>query len=149
MEMKPIGFVKSPVTEPVDENWGGVVSRIHLAKPWGRGLKGLAEFSHLVVLFHMHQATHNPATDLVRRPRGRADMPKLGIFAQRAKHRPNPVGITAVKLLGIRGSTMTVRGLDAVDGSPVLDIKPYVPEFDRVDRPTVPKWMKKLLKGYF
>jgi tRNA-Thr(GGU) m(6)t(6)A37 methyltransferase TsaA len=149
MVLRPIGFVQSPVTEPVDENWGSIVSRIRLTEPWGRGLKGLDEFSHLVVLFHMHQAAHNPQTDLVRRPRGRADMPEVGIFAQRAKHRPNPVGITAVRLLEIQGSTLVVRGLDAIDGSPVLDIKPYVPEFDRIAKPRVPGWMKKLLKGYF
>ena len=149
MEFRPIGFVRSPVKEPVDESWGSVVSRILLTKPWGRGLKGLEEFSHLLIVFHMHQATHNPKTDLVRRPRGRADMPEAGIFAQRARHRPNPIGITAVRLLDIRSSTLTVQGLDAVDGSPVLDIKPYVPEFDRVAKPKVPSWMKKLLQGYF
>jgi tRNA (adenine37-N6)-methyltransferase len=149
MEFRPIGFVKSPVTEPIDENWGNVVSRIHLTKPWGRGLRGLEEFSHLLIVFHMHQAAHDPKTDLLRRPRGRADMPEVGIFAQRAKHRPNPVGITAVRLLEVQGSTLIVRGLDAIDGSPVLDIKPYVPEFDRVATPRVPGWMKKLLKGYF
>ena len=149
MDLRPIGFVKSPVTEPVDENWGDVVSRIHLTEPWGRGLKGLEEFSHLMIVFHMHQAAHNPQTDLVRRPRGRADMPEVGIFAQRAKHRPNPIGITAVRLLEIQGSTLIVQGLDAIDGSPVLDIKPYVPEFDRVAKPRVPGWMRKLLKGYF
>jgi tRNA (adenine37-N6)-methyltransferase len=149
MEFRPIGFVKSPVTDPVDENWGNVVSRIHLAEPWGRGLRGLEEFSHLVIVFHMHQAAHDPKTDLLRRPRGRADMPEVGIFAQRAKHRPNPVGITAVRLLEIQDSTLIVQGLDAIDGSPVIDIKPYVPEFDRVSRPRGPKWMKELLKGYF
>ena len=149
MEFRPIGFVKSPVTEPVDENWGDIVSRIHLTEPWGRGLKGLEEFSHLMIVFHMHQAAHNPQTDLVRPPRGRADMPEVGIFAQRAKHRPNPMGITAVRLLEIQGSTLVGRGLDAIDGSPVLDIKPYVPEFGQVAKPKVPEWMKKLLKGYF
>lgn len=149
MELRPIGFVESPVTEPVDENWGGVVSRILLTEPWGRGLKGLEEFSHLVIVFHLHRAAHDPQTDLVRRPRGRADMPEAGIFAQRAKHRPNPIGITAVRLLEIQGSTLIVRGLDAIDGTPVLDIKPYVPDFDRVSRARVPKWMKELLKGYF
>ncbi len=149
MEFRPIGFVKSPVTEPLDENWGNVVSRIHLTEPWGGGLRGLEEFSHLVIVFHMHQAAHDPKTDLLRRPRGRADMPEVGIFAQRAKHRPNPVGITAVRLLEIQGSTLIVKGLDAIDGSPVIDIKPYVPDFDRVSRPRVPKWMKELLKGYF
>ena len=138
MEFRPIGFVKSSVTEPVDENWGRIVSRIHLTEPWRRGLKGLEEFSHLMVIFHMHQAAHDPKTDLVRRPRGRTDMPEVGIFAQRARHRPNPIGITAVRLLEIRGSTLTVQGLDAIDGSPVLDLKPYIPEFDRIGRPRVP-----------
>jgi tRNA (adenine37-N6)-methyltransferase len=149
MEFRPIGYVQSPVTEPVDENWGAIVSRIHLTEDLGRGLKGLEEFSHLVIVFHMHQASHDPNTDLVRRPQGRADMPEVGIFAQRAKHRPNPIGITAVKLLEIQSSTLIVSGLDAIDGSPVLDIKPYVPQFDRVGNPRVPNWMKKLLKGYF
>ena len=115
----------------------------------GARFKGLEEFSHLVIVFHMHQATHDPKTDLLRRPRGRADMPEVGIFAQRAKHRPNPIGITAVRLLEIQDSTLIVQGLDAIDGSPVIDIKPYVPEFDRVSRPRVPEWMKELLKGYF
>jgi tRNA-Thr(GGU) m(6)t(6)A37 methyltransferase TsaA len=149
MELHPIGFVKSPVAEPVDENWGKVVSRIHLTEPWGRGLKGLEDFSHLIVVFHMHRAAHDPKTDLIRRPRGRADMPEAGIFAQRAKHRPNPIGVTAVRLLEIQGSELVVQGLDAIDGTPVLDLKPYVPQFDRVAGARVPKWMKELMKGYF
>jgi tRNA (adenine37-N6)-methyltransferase len=149
MEFRPIGYVQSPVTEPIDENWGTIVSRIHLTEDLGGGLKGLEEFSHLVIVFHMHQASHEPNTDLVRRPQGRADMPEVGIFAQRAKHRPNPIGITAVKLLEVQGSTLIVSGLDAIDGSPVLDIKPYVPQFDRIGKPRIPNWMKKLLKGYF
>jgi len=149
MKFRPIGFVESPVKEAVDENWGSVVSRIRLIKPWERGLKGLGEFSHLLIVFHMHQATHDPKTDLVRRPRGQADMPAVGIFSQRAKHRPNPIGITAVRLLGIKGATLVVQGLDAIDGSPVLDLKPYVPEFDRVAGAKIPNWMKKLMKGYF
>ncbi len=149
MDFRPIGFAESPVTEPVDENWGPVVTRIRLMPPWDRGLKGLEEFSHLVIVFHMHQASHNPQTDLVRRPRGRADMPEVGIFAQRARHRPNPIGLTAVRLVKVQGDTLTVQGLDAINGTPILDIKPYVPDFDRIDEPKVPGWMKELLKGYF
>lgn len=149
MNIQPVGFVRCPIMEPVDENWGSVISWIRLKKPWVRGLQGLEEFSHLLIVFQMHKAVHNPKTDLVRRPRGRADMPEVGIFAQRAKHRPNPIGITTVRLLQIEGSALVVQGLDAIDGSPVLDIKPYVPEFDRVARPRVPGWMKELLKGYF
>jgi tRNA-Thr(GGU) m(6)t(6)A37 methyltransferase TsaA len=149
MEFQAIGSVKSPVKEPLDENWGEIISEIHVAPSMAQGLQGLEHFSHILVVFYMHQATHDTKTDLVRHPRGRADMPKVGIFAQRARHRPNPIGITAVKLLKIQGNTLTVQGLDAMDGSPVLDIKPYVPEFDRIDEPGVPEWMKRLLEGYF
>jgi len=149
MDMRPIGFVKSPVTEQTDENWGEVVSEIVLDEIYARGLQGLTQFSHVLVVFFMHQAKFNPASDLVRRPQGRADMPELGIFAQRAKHRPNPIGITAVPLINIDGNVLKIKGLDAIDGTPVLDVKPYVPAFDRVDKPTVPEWMERLMKGYF
>jgi len=149
MNLQPIGSVKSPAAEPTDENWGNVISEIHLVEALAPGLQGLAQFSHLIVVFFMHQSTFNPATDLVRRPRGRADMPEVGIFAQRAKHRPNPVGITAVKLVEIEGNVLKVKGLDAIDGTPVLDIKPYVPAFDRVDQAIVPAWMEQLMDGYF
>jgi len=149
MNLQPIGSVKSPAAEPTDENWGNVISEIHLVEALVAGLQGLAQFSHLIVVFFMHQSTFNPAADLVRRPRGRADMPEVGIFAQRARHRPNPVGITAVKLVEIEGNVLKVKGLDAIDGTPVLDIKPYVPAFDRVDQAIVPPWMERLMDGYF
>lgn len=149
MNLEPIGIVKSVATEPVDENWGHIVSEIHLTETLTPGLRGLEQFSHLIVLFCMHQATFDPETDLVRRPRGRRDMPELGIFAQRAKHRPNPIGITAVERIAIAGNVVTVKGLDAIDGTPVLDLKPYVPIFDRIDRAVIPEWMKRLMEGYF
>jgi len=149
MNFEPIGIVKSTATEPVDENWGHIVSEIHLADPLTPGLHGLEQFSHLIVLFCMHQATFNLTTDLVRWPRGRPDMPELGIFAQRAKHRPNLIGITAVELVGIAGNILKVKGLDAIDGTPVLDLNPYVPAFDRIDRAIIPEWMERLMQGYF
>ncbi|MDD5082968.1 MAG: TrmO family methyltransferase, partial [Dehalococcoidales bacterium] len=77
------------------------------------------------------------------------DMPEVGIFAQRAKHRPNPIGVSAVKLISVRGNVLTVRGLDAIDGTPVLDIKPYFPSFDRVEEPSVPEWVGRLMVDYF
>ena len=147
--MEPVGLVRSPVAEGVDEDWGSVVAEIHLREEYAPGLRGLEEFSHVIVVFLMHQATFSAADDLVRRPRGRADMPELGIFAQRAKHRPNPIGLTAVRLLSVRGNILTVRGLDAIDGSPVLDIKPYFPVFDWVNGATTPEWVDRLMEGYF
>jgi len=149
MNLRPIGTVKSAIGEPMDENWGKVVSEIHLDPVLAAGLRGLGQFSHILVLFFMHRSTFEPSRDLIRRPKGRADMPELGIFAQRAKHRPNPIGITAVELLGVDESVVRVRGLDAIDGTPVLDIKPYFPAFDQVNQPRVPEWVTKVMEGYF
>ncbi|HEX8598075.1 MAG TPA: tRNA (N6-threonylcarbamoyladenosine(37)-N6)-methyltransferase TrmO [Chloroflexia bacterium] len=147
--MQPIGVVRSTVKEGIDEGWGRVVSEIHLLEEYAPGLRGLEEFSHVIVVFLMHQATFSPGDDLVRRPRGRADMPEMGSFAQRAKHRPNPIGLTAVRLLSVVGNVLTVRGLDAINGSPVLDIKPYFAAFDRVDDASAPEWVSRLMEGYF
>jgi tRNA-Thr(GGU) m(6)t(6)A37 methyltransferase TsaA len=149
MEVEPIGVVRSPVSETVDEAWGSVVSEIHLLEGLEPGLTGIGDFSHILVLFLMHQATFDKARHLVRKQREREDMPLTGIFAQRARHRPNPIGVTAVRLLEVRDSVLRVQGLDAVDGTPVLDIKPYLPAFDRVENPTVPEWVDRLVEGYF
>ena len=149
MDFSPIGTVRSPVTEQVDEGWGTVVAEIHLAPDLAPGLMGLETFSHALVVFQMHLSTFDPATDLRRHPRGRPDWPLVGIFAQRAKHRPNPIGVSAVRVLGIAGGVLRVQGLDAVDGTPVLDIKPYFPAFDRVETPRVPDWVAEVMRGYF
>ncbi len=147
--LRAIGKVKSPVVEPVDEGWGSAISEIHLESQFAPGLRGIDAFSHIIVVFFMDRSTFEAAQDLVRRPEGRADMPLLGIFAQRAKHRPNPIGITAVELVGIEGNVIRVKGLDAMDGTPILDIKPYFPAFDRVDGPSVPEWVGRVMEGYF
>lgn len=149
MELTPIGVVRTSATEPVDERWGEVVSEIHVEAGLADGLAGLEGFSHALIVTYLHHATFDAASDLRRRPRGRADMPEFGIFAQRAKHRPNPIGITAVRVLGVAGTVLRVQGLDAIDGTPVLDIKPYFPIFDRVDNATVPEWVPRLMEGYF
>jgi tRNA-Thr(GGU) m(6)t(6)A37 methyltransferase TsaA len=149
VNIEPIGVVKSPVKEPIDENWRQVIAEIHLHESLAPGLTGLDRFSHLVVVFFMHQYSFTPATDLVRRPQERDDMPAVGIFAQRAKHRPNPIGITAVELIEVRGPVLVVKGLDAIDGTPVLDIKPYVPAFDSRPAAVVPMWIEGLMKKYF
>ena len=149
MLCNPIGIVKSPVKEGIDTGWGKVISEIHLDEQYVAGLTGLDSFSHVIVVFEMHKSSWNPETDLVRRPQGRSGLPLTGIFAQRAKHRPNPIGITAVKLLNIKGNTLTVRGLDAIDGTPVLDIKPYFPQFDAVAHAHTPGWVETIMSEYF
>src|SRR5512146_2710204 len=108
VHFRPIGTVVSPVKQPVDEKWGDVISEIHLKKELARGLTGLETFSHVVVVYQMHESSWNPDADLVRRPQGRSDMPLVGIFAQRARHRPNPIGITSVSLVSVQDNVLTV-----------------------------------------
>src|SRR5262245_6509385 len=147
--VRAIGRVESPVRDAVDCDWGRVESRIVLDAQYRSGLRGLDDFSHVVVVTYLHLAAFDPARHLVRRPRGLATMPELGIFAQRAKDRPNPLGITVVRLLGVASYGVTVQGLDAIDGTPVLDLKPYFPDFDAAPGARVPAWVEELMKGYF
>ena len=149
MNCKPIGSVKSPVKEGVDHDWGKVISEIYIDKELADGLNGIDSFSHIIVIFEMHQFSWTPQNDPIRRPQERADMPYTGIFAQRAKHRPNPIGITSVRLLGVEDNRLRVQGLDAIDETPVLDIKPYFPQFDRVTDSHTPEWVDRLMSGYF
>ena len=149
MDVVPIGTVRTSAVEAIDEGWGDVESEIHIGEPFARGLEGIEQWSHVIVVYWMHEAEFDAERDLVRRPRGREDMPEAGIFAQRARHRPNPIGLTAVRLIGREGNVVRVRGLDAIDGTPVLDIKPYVPVYDRIDDAVGPAWMNTLMEGYF
>jgi tRNA-Thr(GGU) m(6)t(6)A37 methyltransferase TsaA len=144
-----IGTVKSNAGELVDENWGKVISEIHLEPEFSQGLTGLEKFSHALVIFFMDKSSFNPATDLLRHPRGNPDLPLCGIFSQRAKHRPNPIGITAVEILSVKDNILTVKGLDAINGTPVIDIKPYFPVFDRVENAINPDWVTVIMQGYF
>jgi tRNA-Thr(GGU) m(6)t(6)A37 methyltransferase TsaA len=147
--LRAIGRVACDVAEPVDAGWGGVESRVVLEPAYRAGLRGLGDFSHVVVVTLLHGASFDPARHLVRRPRGLAELPELGIFAQRAKDRPNPIGITVVPLLAVEAAGITVRGLDAIDGTPVLDLKPYFPDFDTARAARVPAWVAKIMEGYF
>ncbi len=149
MDCVSIGEVKSPVKDGVDSGWGKVVSEIHVNPEYAGGLVGLEVFSHIVIVFLMHRSSWNPGSDLVRRPQGREDMPRLGIFAQRAKHRPNPIGVTSVRLLSVKDNVLTVQGLDAIDGTPILDVKPYFPQYDCIADPRTPEWVDTLMSSYF
>ena len=147
--LKPIGFVSSSVTEQTDENWGQITSRILLQPEHIGALSGLGDFSHAIIITYLHQAKYDKEKHLQRRPRGLGSMPKVGIFSQRAKDRPNPIGVTAVKILNVEDGCLEVQGLDAINETPVLDIKPYYPHYDKIDLPKVPEWVNKLMKKYF
>lgn len=146
IEVQSIAEVQGPQQDPVDEDWGSVESSIVLATDWYGVLHGIEQFSHALVVVWMHQAPEPSGPH--RRPRGRAELPELGILAQRSRHRPNPIGVTVVEIVEVHRDRLVVRGLDAVDGTPVLDLKPYVPAFD-VREATVPTWMDRLMEGYF
>lgn len=145
-----IGTVRCPVTQMSQGNWAGVESDIVLDRRYAGGLQGLEGYTHVLVIFWLDQATgFDLDKQLLRKPRGMEDLPALGVFAQRTKYRPNPIGVTAVRLAGIEGNVVKVRGLDALDGTPVLDLKPYMPAFDRVDDARVPDWVARFMQGYF
>ena len=144
--MHPVGYVQNEIHTPADDIWNKVISEIHINADLQDGLQGLADWSHVVVIFQMHETQFDRETHLVRRPRERDDMPRLGIFAQRARHHPNTIGITAVRLLGIENHIVRVKGLDAIHGTPVLDIKPYAPIYDGVSEPLVPAWFVRLMQ---
>ena len=148
LEMELVGRVKNQVTDRKDTSWGNDISTIILEEPYRSGLKGLEAFSHAIILFWLDRAKYDREKHLQRRPQNREDMPLVGIFAQRGKDRPNRIGMTAVEVLSVSDDSLTVRGLDAVVGTPVLDIKPYYPAYDKRDA-TVPEWVDRLMQHYF
>ena len=149
MEITPIGTIHSPVTEVAEEHWGDVVSEIHVDDLYAEGLRGIEDWSHVMVVYSMHEARFDLENDMVRRPRDRQDMPELGVFARRSAHRPNGIGVTAVEVVSVEGNILTVRRLDAIDGTPVLDIKPYAPVYDSVYEPLIPVWFIRLMQDYY
>lgn len=151
LELNPIGVVSSPVKQPVDDVWGGVTSRIDLdaSRFTADSLRGLADFSHIEVVFLFHLVSESGITTGSRHPRNRPDWPKVGIFAQRGKNRPNRIGVTICRLLSVGNLSLEVAGLDAIDGTPVLDIKPYMREFAARGEIRQPDWATELMGGYW
>ncbi len=140
--LNPIGYVKTEAMgdEVKDKSR---ISQIILRDELVEALEGVEGFSHLFVLFWLNQISSKQRMTLKVHPRGRMDMPLLGVFATRTNLRPNPIGLTLVELLKVEGNTLTVRGLDAFDGTPILDIKPF-DSWDNVEKARVPNWWIKL-----
>jgi endonuclease-3 related protein len=141
MTLSAIGFVKKQVAQPVQGGWEKVISEIVVDRRLTDALDSLEEFSHIVVLFWMHKTSGEPALKI--HPRGKVELPLVGLFATRSPRRPNPLGETTVRLLERRGNILKVRGLDAINGTPVIDIKPYIPRRDWVAGAKVPSWVTK------
>jgi len=146
--LTPIGTVKNSVKNRKDSSWGDDVSLIILDEQYKCGLKGLENFSHAVILFHLDKAKYEKERHLQRHPQNRDDMPLVGIFSQRGKDRPNRIGITSVEIVSVEEGILAVKGLDAIDGTPVLDIKPYYPAYDKKNA-SVPEWVDRVMEHYF
>jgi tRNA-Thr(GGU) m(6)t(6)A37 methyltransferase TsaA len=151
MILEPIGRVESSRTQAIDDDWGAVTARITLDGEQFSpdSLAGLGEFSHIEVVFVFDGVDPDDIERGARHPRGNTQWPRVGIFAQRAKMRPNRVGVTVCALLDIDGLTLTVQGLDAIDGTPVLDVKPYMAEFGPRGDVRQPAWSRELMAGYW
>jgi tRNA-Thr(GGU) m(6)t(6)A37 methyltransferase TsaA len=141
--LKPIGIVRNELKQPIPKHdWGKVVSEIVVDPNLTEALDNLDEFSHLVVLFWMQRRPSSPPPTKVH-PMANREIPRKGVFATRSPNRPNPVGKTTVRLLQRRGNILRVEGLDAIDETPVIDIKPYVPGYDSAANARAPQWITK------
>jgi tRNA (adenine37-N6)-methyltransferase len=150
-EVRAIGHVRGGRAAVEDDTWGDVVSRIELdtgvVEP--TATRGLGDFSHVEVVYLFDRV--DPASVCIgaRHPRGRRDWPEVGILAQRAKDRPNRIGTTVCELVSAAGRSIEVLGLDAIDGTPVLDVKPYMTGFAPRRDVREPGWATELMAGYW
>jgi tRNA-Thr(GGU) m(6)t(6)A37 methyltransferase TsaA len=140
--MKPVGYVKTKAVGNEVKN-KQLTSEIVVQPELISGLDGITEYSHLYVLFWLHEVSEENRMMLKVHPRGRSDLPLVGVFAVRTNLRPNPIGLTLIELVKVEGNVLTVRGLDAFNGTPVLDIKPY-DTWDIEKEAKVPDWWNKL-----
>ncbi len=147
----PVGTVRSPIREPLDEVFGGLTARIELdpARFQPEALKGLDEFSHVEIFFYFHQLDDSQIVYTTRHPRNRQDWPEVGIFAQRGRARPSRLGSTVCRLVSVEGLAITVEDLDAIDGTPVLDIKPWMSVMGPRGAMREPAWARELSTTYW
>lgn len=149
-EVQPIATVRSPRKDLSDDFWGAVEAEIVLDAAFGEeAFSGLGDFSHVEVLFLMDRVDPGKAETGARHPRERSDWPLVGIFAQRGKARPNRIGLSRATIVSLDGRVLRLRGLDAIDGSPVLDIKPWMEEFAPRGATRQPLWASELMRDYF
>lgn len=147
--LKPIAIVKNSRTEPIDDNWEVVVSEIELADHIPtEALDCISDFSHLEIIYTFDKVKDE---ELIFSgcPRGNPNYPSVGIFAQRKKERPNRLGLATVELLERNGRVIKVKFLDAIDGTPVMDIKPVFIEYQPKTKIKQPGWVADLMKDYW
>jgi tRNA (Thr-GGU) A37 N-methylase len=149
--IRAVGHVQGGRDVPEDDDWGHSRARIVLDPEHFTpdSLLGLDTFSHAEIVFLFDRVGENEITYDARHPRGNKDWPKVGIFAQRGKNRPSRIGVTVCRVIGVAGLELSVEGLDAIDGTPVLDIKPVMSGFLPRGEIKEPAWAGELMKGYW
>jgi tRNA (adenine37-N6)-methyltransferase len=148
--LTPIGTVVGGRSEPVDDHWAGVRADIVIDDRFGAdAVAGLEDFSHVDVVYFFDQVAEDKITTGARHPRGNTEWPRVGIFAQRAKARPNRIGVSTCELVGVDGLTLHVAGLDAIDGTPVLDVKPHLAAMGARGPIREPNWSAELMRHYW
>ena len=143
--LKTIGKVRNSIHKMKREGWESIISEVVLDPGYEEALEGVEDYSHLLILSWLSRISTGGRRPMMKiHPRGRLDLPLVGIFSTRTQYRPNPIGLTLVRLLKRRKNVLEVRGLDAMNGTPILDIKPISPrtEFPRETR--VPGWYRRL-----
>ena len=141
INLKAIGTVRSETKEPTRQKSTDKISEILIDSSLAEALDNLDEFSHIIVLYWMHKSPHRAPKKV--HPRGNPGTEQMGVFATRSPDRPNPIGKSTARLLERKDNVLKVQGLDAIDGTPVLDIKPYIPGYDTVENAKAPAWMIK------
>ena len=149
--VQPVGHVRGGRDQPTDDDWGGSRARIELdpERFSAEALAGLDAFSHLEVLFLFDRVSDEKIEYGARHPRGREDWPRVGIFAQRGKNRPNRIGLCTCRIVNVDGLAVEVEGLDAIDGTPVLDMKPAMRGFLPREAVREPAWAAEIMKEYW
>ena len=147
--LKPIAIVKNSRTNLSDDYWGNVISEIELLENIPvNAYDGIEDFSHLEILFYFNQSDKSKII-FNGHPRGNTNWPAVGIFAQRKRDRPNSIGLTIVELMERNGNKLKVKNLDAINGTPVLDIKPVMKEFLPTTTIRQPQWSSELMREYW
>lgn len=151
LELHPIGVVRGGRATPEDDGWDAETCTVELdpSRFGPDSLAGLDCFSHVEVVYRFHLVGESDVVPGARRPRGRPDWPEVGIFAQRGRVRPNRLGVTVCRLLAVDGLGVRLRGLDAVEGTPVLDLKPYLVGFAPRGDVVEPAWATEIMAAYW
>ena len=148
--VRPVARVVGGRSAAVDDGWGSIEASLELDERFTpEALQGLSDFSHLDVLYLFHEIDEADVVTGVRRPRENPAWPELGIFAQRGRVRPNRLAVSTCAIVAVEQMTVRVRGLDAIDGTPVLDLKPHMRAFGPRGPVHEPWWVAEVMAGYF